>query len=244
MSKLNISISAEPIFHAGPLTVTNTLLTSWLITAFLVIFAIYYSKRWRVRPTKFQLLLEAPFEYMYNLSHTIAEKKATDFFPFIMTFFLFILLSNWSGLIPGVGTIGLREGGKLIPLFRGPTADLNTTIALSVSSVVLIQYFGVKSLGKNYFKKFFNFKNPIYTFVGILELISEFSKLISFAFRLFGNIFAGEVLLTVISFLIPVLIPIPFYGLELFVGIIQAFVFSVLTLAFLNIATINHDEEH
>ncbi len=127
---------------------------------------------------------------------------------------------------------------KFVPIFRGGTADLNTTTALGLIAVIYIQYAGIKALGLSYFKKFFNFSNPINAFVGMLELILEFAKIISFSFRLFGNIFAGEVLLTVIAFLIPIIAPLPFIGLELFVGFIQALVFSLLTTVFLSLAVV------
>jgi F-type H+-transporting ATPase subunit a len=135
-----------------------------------------------------------------------------------------------------------EKHSSLVPLFRPGTADLNTTIALGIISVIAIQFFGVRYLKLSYFKKFINFSSPIMFFVGILEITSEFAKIISFAFRLFGNIFAGEVLLSVISFLAPLVIPIPFYGLEVFVGFIQALVFAMLTLVFFNMATISHEE--
>lgn len=237
MSKIHISLTAETIGHIGDFAVTNSLLTSWIVVGTLFLITYLTSKSLQKNPSKKQLLVELPFKYMKDLAENVAGDKAKIFFPFIMTYFLYILISNWSGLIPGVGTIGIWEHGTLVPLFRAPTADLNATLALAIVSVFSIQYFGVKSLGMKYFSKFFNFSNPIYTFVGFLELISELSKVISFAFRLFGNIFAGEVLLTVIAFLIPVMAPIPFYGLELFVGLIQAFVFAILSLVFLNIAT-------
>ena len=132
---------------------------------------------------------------------------------------------------------------KFIPLFRGSTADLNTTLALALIAVVSIQYFGIRDLKLAYFKKFINLSNPIMFFVGILELISEVSKIISFAFRLFGNMFAGEVLLTVIGSLVPIIAPLPFPGLEIFVGFIQALVFSMLTAVFLSMA-VSVQEQH
>ncbi|MCC6711603.1 MAG: F0F1 ATP synthase subunit A [Candidatus Pacebacteria bacterium] len=135
-----------------------------------------------------------------------------------------------------------EEKSVFVPYLRAGTADLNTTLALGLFSQVMAQIVGVKYLGFSYFKKFFNFKDPIMMFVGILELVSEFSKVLSYAFRLFGNIFAGEVLLVVMSALIPVVVPMPFYGLEIFVGFIQALVFSLLSLVFFNIATLSHDE--
>ena len=134
--------------------------------------------------------------------------------------------------------------GGITPLFRPGSADLNFTLALAVISVLMTQIVGFKVLGFRYLKKFFNFSNPINFFVGVLELISEFAKIISFSFRLFGNIFAGEVLLTVILMLVPYFVPIPFYGLELFVAVIQAFVFAMLTLVFIKLATISHDHDH
>lgn len=134
------------------------------------------------------------------------------------------------------------EHKTFIPIFRAGTADLNTAIALATISVIVTQILGLQYLGLAYLKKFFNFSSPIMFFVGILELVLELAKIMSFAFRLFGNIFAGEVLLAVILFLVPVVAPMPFYGLEIFVGFIQALVFAMLSLVFFNMATISHDE--
>lgn len=128
------------------------------------------------------------------------------------------------------------------PILRPATADLNTTIALGLISVVLVQVFGFNFLKFSYFTKYFNFSSPIMFFVGILELISEVGKILSFGFRLFGNVFAGEVLLAVIMWLAGVVVPMPFYGLEIFVGFIQALVFAMLSLVFFNMATLGHGE--
>lgn len=127
-----------------------------------------------------------------------------------------------------------------VDILRGTNADVNMTLALAIISVVATQYFGISFAGLAYFKKFINFSSPINFFIGILELIAEVSKIISFAFRLFGNIFAGEVLVSVIKFLIPVLIPIPFMGFEIFVGALQAYVFAMLSLVFFNMAASDH----
>ncbi|WP_298816438.1 F0F1 ATP synthase subunit A [Chloroflexus sp.] len=135
------------------------------------------------------------------------------------------------------------QGKKLVPLFRAPAADLNFTFAIAVISFVFIEYWGFRALGPGYLKKFFN-TNGIMSFVGIIEFISEIVKPFALAFRLFGNIFAGEVLLVVMAFLVPLLLPLPFYGFEVFVGFIQALIFALLTYAFLNIAVTGHDEEH
>jgi len=142
---------------------------------------------------------------------------------------------------PGVGTVGFHEAGNFVPILRGSNADLNMTLGLAIISIVAIQYFGFKTLGFHYSTRFLNFKGPIDFFLGILELISQFANILSFTFRLFGNIFAGEVLLTVMAFLMPFIVPLPFMALELFVGFIQALVFSMLTAAFLNVA-VSHGE--
>jgi len=133
-----------------------------------------------------------------------------------------------------------EEKHQGVALLRGANADINMTLALALISVAAIQYFGFKFSGITYGKKYINFSSPIFFFVGLLEIISEISKIMSFAFRLFGNIFAGEVLISVITFLIPVVLPMPFIGLEIFVGFIQALVFAMLSLVFMNMATEAH----
>lgn len=247
MSEVHISISAEPIFNLGPLTITNSMLVSWVITALLCILALTISKKITSsnKPKGIQNFLEAIIEMLYGMvAGIMGERKSKQVFKYIATFFIFILLGNWIGLLPGVGTIGFEHEHEFVPFFRGATADINVTLGLALAAVFLIQYIGLKNLGLHYLGKFFNFKTPITAFIGILELIAEFAKILSFAFRLFGNIFAGEVLLTVIAFLVPIIAPLPFLGLELFVGIVQALVFSMLTLVFMQIATISHAEEH
>lgn len=247
MGTIHISLTAEEIYNIGhKFSITNSLLTTWIVMILLLVFSLLVTRKIKMIPGKLQSIAEIIIEGLYNLFESVLHEKVNIFFSFLATIFIFIILLNWIGLMPGFGTIGiekLEEGHKaFIPLFRAGTADLNTTLGLSLVVVLIIQYTGLKSLGLGYLKKFFNFSNPINFYVGILELISEFSKIISFAFRLFGNIFAGEVLLTVIAFLIPVLVPLPFIGLELFVGFIQALVFSMLTTVFISVAAVK--EEH
>ena len=243
MGKLHISVAAEVLTHIGPLPITNSLLTSMIVMILLFALALWVEispvkKGVKQIPTPVLMVTEG----FYNFLHGILGALTDKLFPIAFTFFLFIILGNWIGLLPGVGPIGINEsidGEKvLIPLFRGPNADLSTTVAFALISVGVTQYFGVKALGfKGYFQKFINFKNPMNFVLGILETIQEFSKIISFSFRLFGNIFAGEVLLTVIAFLVPFLMPVPFLALEVFVGFIQALVFTVLTAIFIAVAT-------
>lgn len=308
MSSLHISISAEPVFHIGSFVISNSMLTSGLVSALIVLFAVVagMSLKKSGKIGRLQALSEMIIGGLYDFATemTGSRKKAALFLPLVLSFFVWITMNNWAGLLPGVGTIGFREGeevqeehaqitpwvgsarastsaepevhaektdikteaveaineheasteiaeseshevkGVFVPYFRAGTADLNTTIALAIISVVATQYFGLQALGISYLTKYFNFSSPINAFVGILELILETAKIMSFAFRLFGNIFAGEVLLAVMMFLVPVVVPMPFYGLEIFVGMIQGVVFAMLSLVFFNLATHGHGEEH
>lgn len=235
-----ISLAAEPIFHIGEIVITNSLFTSWIVIGLILILLLLAQPGLKLLPNGMGNFFESIVEFLVNLLETVTNdrKKALEFLPFLGTFFIYIIINNWFGLLPGVGTILINNGEHIVPLFRGGNADLNATLALAIISVLVTQYYGMKKLGfLRHWKKFFNFTNPIYFFVGILELISEFAKMVSFSFRLFGNVFAGEVLLIVIAFLAPIIAPLPFFGLEIFVGLIQALVFTMLTLVFLTIAT-------
>lgn len=244
---MNISLAAEPIFYIGSFPVTNTLLVAWVIMIFLFLIAFLVRRNLKDVPKGLQNVVEAAIEALLNFvdSITLNRKQSIKFFPLVATIFFFILLSNWVEVVPGLGTIGLREthNGKevIVPFIRSSSADLNVTIAIATVTVIAIQIFGIGAIGVGkHFGKFFNFKGPIDFFVGILELVSEFAKIISFSFRLFGNIFAGEVLLTVVLFLVPYIVPLPFLFLEIFVGLVQALVFSMLTLVFLKMAVEEH----
>lgn len=237
---LHVSLPAEVIFHLDSFPITNSILVTWLVMASLIIFSILATRNLQMAPSGAQNFAEMVLGGLFNFFETVVGERARIFFPLVTTFFLFIILGNWSGLIPGFGSIGFREvmEGKevLVPLFRRVTADLNTTLALALFSVGAIQYFGLRQLKITYLKKFLNLRGPIDFFIGMIELISEMARIISFSFRLFGNMFAGEVLILIISFLIPIIAPVPFLFLEIFVGFIQAFIFAMLTLVFLNMA--------
>lgn len=245
---LAISLPAEKIAQIGSFPVTNSLLTSWVVSAIFIVSALIISRLNKKVPGKFQNAVEMIVEGLFQFTSQIIGdiSSAKKYFPLLATLFIFIVFNNWIGLLPGVGTIGFwgeHHGHHvLIPLFRGANADLNMTIALALISVTMIHLYGVSALGLGaHLKKFFNFKGLIEAFVGLLELISEFSKVISFAFRLFGNIFAGEVLLAVISSLIPVVAAVPFYFLEIFVGFVQGLVFMMLTVVFIKVHTAHHE---
>lgn len=251
-----ISIKAETLFHLGVFNFTNSYLLSLVVTVILISLAFWFRKNLALIPGKLQSLFEFFMDEALGMMDTIlgSRKESEKYFPIIATIFLFVIFSNWMGLLPGTGSLGLtheiyREGKTetvLIPLLRAPTSDLNFTIALAIIAVFFVNLLGAMAVGmRAHAGKFFNFKNPIYTFVGILELISEFVKIISFSFRLFGNVFAGEVLLIIIGFLGPYFLPLPFLFLEVFVGFIQAFIFAMLTLVFIGMSVSHHEvEEH
>jgi F-type H+-transporting ATPase subunit a len=277
-----IEIAAEPVFQVAGFSVTNTLLAGWISMLVLILLAYFGTRRMTLVPTGLQNFLETVVEAFLGLVENMAGHKwGRRFFPIVMTIFLFLLISNWMGMLPFYGSVGHlipvhegkvgyqvnaltegigiltgvkaehgAEGYMLAPFLRSAATDLNLPLALALISVVMTQVFGVRSLGLRYFGKFVNvnFKHGVFNgiigiIVGFFELVSETAKIISFTFRLFGNIFAGEILLGVLAFLIPYLISIPFYGLELFVGAIQALVFAALTLVFFTLAVKGHDHE-
>lgn len=247
------TLASETIAHIGSFEIRNSMVMGWLAILILVIAALIFRKKGgKLVPRGFQNFMEVAIEGLFNFFNGITQdrEQTKKFFPIVATIFIFVLVSNWMGILPGVGPVGIYEEHEghtiLVPFFRSGYADVNMTLALALVSVIATQMYGIRQLGFfHYAGKFFvnPLKDPIGAFVGILELISELAKMISFSFRLFGNIFAGEILLLTISFLAPFLAPLPFYGLELFVGLVQALVFSLLTLVFMKMAVTSHHEE-
>lgn len=247
---MEISLAAETVFKIGNFPITNSVLTTWVVMAVLLLLAML-SRRVRLVPRQLQNITEILVLWLYDLTLSIVnnDKIARRIFPLMAVFFIFILVSSLAGLLPGAGSIGIFHlvDGKetLVPLFRAPTSDLNTTFALAVISATVYTFLGISTIGfVEYAKKFVRLSSPIDFFVGILEFISEFSKIISFGFRLFGNIFAGEVLISVVTFLVPYILPAPLYGFEIFVAFIQAFVFTVLSIVFTALAIQKHEADH
>ncbi len=306
----HIQIPAEPVI-AGDIfpgfKLTNTMVTAWITIVVLLVVSFFATRRMSEIPTGLQNLVEVFIEFFLDLCERIAgAERARRFFPLVMTIFLFIMISNWIGILPGFGTIGRiespeeiihhaeekaekagehadldeihlqvfeggggfgylnfgslgeditaaeyeehhgagegKQAGLLVPFLRSANTDVNTTLSIALIAMVTIHFWGFSTLGfLGHIGKFINFKEgPIGFFVGILEGIGEVAKIISFTFRLFGNIFAGEVLLVAMAFLFPLIGIIPFLGLELFVGAIQAFIFAMLTLVFAVMATTAH----
>lgn len=249
---MHISIKSETIFHIGSFPVTNTLITGWIAILIVAIIAFIIFKRIKVVPGRLQALGEIVLEGFMGFMETFAgsKQKVRQFLPFVATIFFFVLASNWVGTLPGIESIGFHEihdGHEVfVPLFRTANSDINMTLALALIVVIGSHIVGLYSIGRHHIGKFLvnPFKSPIGAFIGILELIGEVSRTVSLTFRLFGNIFAGSVLMLIISYLAPFILPIPFLGLELFVGFIQALVFAVLAMMFMASATVSHSEEH
>ncbi len=264
--KHETTLYAEPIAHVGNVTITNALLTAWIAGAFIIIFALIFRARLREVPKGIQNFFESMLEAALSLCDQVTGNRriSEKVFPLAFSVFLFILVNNWIGLLP-LGGFGLIEesGGRriFIPFLRSSTADINTTLALAVTAVVGSNLFGIFSIGLwKTFNKYVNLKAlvsmftsarrnpsvlviaPVTFFVGLLELIGEFAKVASLSFRLFGNVFAGEVLLAAMATLFAYILPIPFIFLEIFVGLIQALIFSVLLLVYFTIAAQDHEE--
>lgn len=232
------------------LPITNALLSSWVAVGLLVAVALLLGRRAALIPGGLQNIAEFFMESFLTLMEGVLGSRAAaeKYLPIVGTVFLFILTSNWLGILPGVGSVGFLEGTsgeqKFIPLFRSAASDLNVTLALATVTVLLIHIMAVGAIGiKRHIGKFFSLRGPIEFFVGILELVSECAKIISFSFRLFGNVFAGEVLLVITGFLAPFGAPIPFLMLEVFVGFVQALVFAMLTVVFISIAVSSHESD-
>lgn len=236
------TFSSESIFHLGFLNVTNTILDTLIVDAIIIGLAFFIARKISTVPGILESGVEMTTEWFYDLTETISGDNTKKIFPYFITFFIFILVANWSGLIPGVGSIGFFENKKLIPVLRSATSDFNTTLGLALISAVATHVMSIKTVGiKNYISRYFSF-NPLNLFIGVLEIISEITKVISLSFRLFGNIFAGEIVLMTVAGIFAFAFPIPFLLLEIIVGLVQALVFSMLTMVFMAILTTPHSE--
>lgn len=262
----DITLFAEPIFHINGFTVTNALFTSWFVVAIIIALSLVLRSRLSIIPGKIQNIFEIIIDGALDLCDQVTNSRALSIkiFPIAISVFFFILINNWLGLLPlgGLGIIEKSEDGlAFIPFLRGGTADINTTIALAVMAVVGANIFGIFSIGLwKTFNKYVNLKAllgiftkirkepsviivaPITFFVGLIEILGEFAKVASLSFRLFGNVFAGEVLLVSMAALVAYVIPIPFLFLEILVGVIQALIFSILLVVYFTISASDHDE--
>lgn len=252
MTEIHIpTLAPEALFHFGGVTITNTMINAWLAMIVFLVIGIVISRRVRLRPTRWQLTFETIIETLWGYFDQVTgdRTKTQRFFPLVGSVFFFILLSNWLGLMPGTGSITVGHA----MLFRPANTDLNLTLAMALVSVIGSHVMAFGAIGVfTHLGKFVQIKNvfasvlkgPMALFqaiiefaVGLLEIVSEASKVLSLSLRLFGNIFAGEVLISVISALVAALVPTPFMLLEILVGLIQAAVFAMLTLVYLTTAS-------
>ena len=259
-------LPAEVVFHLFGFPIANSVIAAWLTIIVLVAFSYAVTHRMRLIPGRLQMVFEFLIGWVYNLCQSVAgEERGRRFFPVVSTIFLFVAFNAWLALLPGFGSILVHTAHGEVHLLRPANTDINMPLALALASFIFVEYFGLKTLGIRYLNKFINvgpffgsigqiargkvraglsglMTGFIHMFVGLLETLSELVRIVSFTFRLFGNMTAGEILLLVAAFLIPWLFALPFYGLELLVGFVQALIFGGLTLVFLTLATSAHGE--
>ncbi|HTY82041.1 MAG TPA: F0F1 ATP synthase subunit A [Dehalococcoidales bacterium] len=259
-------LPSEAVFHVLGLPVTNTLLASWITVLFLVLVSYFVTRNMKLIPKRVQSIFEFILGWIYDVCQSSAgEENGRKFFPVVCTIALYVAFNAWLSLIPGFGSILVHSAdGQTFELFRNANTDINTPLAIALISFVFVEYNALKSLGPGYLKKFFNFGHFFHSIgqifkkkfsfinmfsslieivVGLLEGISELMRNVSFTFRLFGNMTAGEILVLVVAFLAPMGLNWAVYVLELLIGFIQALVFSILTLGFASVAITSHEPE-
>ncbi len=267
--KPHIALPSERLFEVAGFPITNTLIAAWLSIIVLAVLFYVCTRKMKLIPGKLQNLAEMAVEALLSFVKSVAgEKHARLLFPVVATIFIYVITNAYLALLPFFGTIVVTgQEGTAVPLFRSANTDINVPLSIAVMSFIFVEFWGMKSLGTfRYLGEFFNFGQigrgvkelfmgkirPAITniafgfinlFVGMLEVFSHLIRIISFTFRLFGNMTAGEMLLLVSAFLIPLIFTIPFYGLELLIGFIQALIFAGLTLVFGTIAVAPMHEE-
>jgi F-type H+-transporting ATPase subunit a len=256
--------AAEYLFHLGPLPVTNSMVTSWVISILLIVAVRVAVGRPKLVPSKGQAVVEGAVEGVLGLVEPIVGKRAIGAaFPVLVCLFLFILVQNWAGLLPGVGSVGWGTAGDhgfhvLEPLVRPGNADMNGTLALTIVHFVawlfiVLKYAGPKLILRDWFGNkadrrevpllVYYFLGLVFLFVGVIEVVSVLFRNVSLPFRLFGNVFGGENLLVQMTGLFKWGLPIPFYLLELLVGLVQALVFTLLVSVYIGLLC-NHGDDH
>jgi F-type H+-transporting ATPase subunit a len=271
--KPEVKLPAEVISHVGDFSITNTLIASWLTILVLAVLFYFATRRMKLVPGRLQALAEVVVEGLLGFVEGVAGRQhARLLFPGIATIFLYVITNAYMGLLPIFGTIGLWEHGhghevEFIPFLRAANTDINLPLSIALMSFILVETWGMRVVGFFHYtgefvnvsqfgrglKQLFTGKlreaplNIIFgfinIFVGVLEIFSHLTRMLSFTFRLFGNMTAGEILVMVSCFLIPMIFTIPFYGLELLIGLIQALIFSGLTLVFGTVAISSAHEE-
>ncbi len=269
VSQPHPELPPEVVFHLFGFPITNTVISAWLTIIVVAGFSFAVTRRLRLIPKKLQALLEFILGSLMDLCQNVAgDQNGRRFFPIVATIFLFVMFNGWLSLFPGFGSILVHTAEGEVHLLRSANTDINLPLSIAIVSFLAVGFFGFKSLGPGYLTKFINvgqflaglgqlgrgklgagmngiFLGAINMFIGLIHLLSEFVRIISFTLRLFGNMTAGEILLIMVTFLVPFLAALPFYGLELLVGFVQALIFGMLTLIFLTLAVVSHgDESH
>ena len=267
VAKPHPELPAETVFHILGIKITNSMVATWVTIIFLVGFSYAVTRRMKLVPGRLQAAFEFLVGWLYDLCCSVAgDKNGRKFFPIVATIFLMVGFNAWLGLIPGYGSIMIHTAEGDVHLLRAANTDINTPLAMALISFVFVEVTALRSLGIGYIKKFVNvkefwhsvrlvfsgkiksglsgmFTGAINIFTGFLEGVSEFIRIISLTFRLFGNLTAGEILLMVVAFVVPFVFAVPFYGLELLIGFIQAIIFAGLTLIYVTVAVTPHEEE-
>jgi F-type H+-transporting ATPase subunit a len=266
IEKPEIHLAAPHLFTIFGFPITNTMLAGWITVIFLVLGSWLITRRMKLVPNRVQTVFEFILGWIYDFCESVAGKEnGRKFFPVVCTIFLFVAFNAWLSLIPGYGSIVVHSNGSEYELLRGANTDLNTPLAIALVSFVFVGYYGFRSIGMGWLKQYFNFgmffrsigrifkgklnfmdifSGLVNAFVGGLEFLSMLIRIISFTFRLFGNMTAGEILVLIAAFIFPWAISWAVYGLELFIGFIQALVFAGLTLVFVTMAVASHEAEN
>lgn len=246
-----VHLAPQEVFTIAGFVVTNTLLSAWLTTVVVLLVFGLGTRKVGLVPGRWQGALEFLIEALFGFIKGVAgERYARKWFPILATIFIFVAFNAWMALLPIYPTVGFTADGAdhvTTHLLRSAGTDINMPLALGVVAFLFVEVWGFRVHKLGYLKEFFRFTNPIQFFIGILELISHVIRLVSFTFRLFGNMLAGEIVLFMMTFLTIFVVPLVFYGLEILVGGVQALVFMGLTLVFTVLAVASHDghdEEH
>ena len=243
-----VHLAPQQVFEVGGFVVTNTLLSAWLTTVVVLLLFGLGSRKAALVPGRLQGAIEILFEALYGfIKGVVGERYGRRFFPILATIFIFVAFNAWIALLPFYPTVGFKADGAdhvTTHLLRSAGTDINMPLALAIISFVFVEVWGFKAQRFGYLKEFFRFRSPIEFFIGALELLSHLIRLLSFTFRLFGNMLAGEIILVMITFLLVFMAPIAFYLLEILVGGVQALIFMGLTLVFAFMAVAPHGADH
>lgn len=245
----SVDIAAETLFKIGPLAFTNSMVGALLASLILLVAAAVFMRRASEVPDHVQGLIELPIEWVADMVSSSGGSRWRSYVALIIGIFLFVLVGNWLGLLPGVGTIGFihqtADGAHLIPVVRPASADLNFTLGLAIVSFVAFTGIGIRANGPVRYLRHLLIADPWWMtpLVTPIHLVSEFARLISLSIRLFGNVYAGEALLAIMAALVPIALPVVFLGLEMLFGFVQALVFALLTMAYVILA-VAEDQGH